>query len=892
MPEIQLTPTGNLRWIEAESADRDLLDPAVRDAFVLDWREGLFLLAARRPETAAWPSLRYWQTFSEAYVAALCHVPPEAPDTVIQAPTPEQLDAWLLGAPPLRGGEYLTAELLVEIWNGLNDWVQQALRADGSLDRFIERRAPKWRQVGRVWLHLAENKSDPEFPFAFMATYTSGLGSGGRLKHLPLGTALQQYAGAKNRAALIRLLTPVQRAAERCPWMKQLVDSGQIYQPTAWSVQRAHRLLISVPQLEACGLSVRVPDWWKARPRARVSVNIDIRDAARIGTDAMLDFDVRVALGDSLLSPRELEDLLAGDDGLVLFKGQWVEVNREKLEQALEHWRAVEKQADSGQISFIEGMRLLAGAPADLSLEPAMEAEQEWMHLQAGSRLRELLTGLRHPDQLKSVDAGAALRATLRPYQREGVNWLRFLSGLGLGACLADDMGLGKTLQVLALMLATRQGAAAAQAPSLLVVPASLLGNWRSEAERFAPTLKLQFLHPSECAADALERIALAPAAELQGVDLAVTTYSMLHRQAWLRDIGWQSVILDEAQAIKNAGTRQSKAVKHLSAHSRIALTGTPVENRLGDLWSLFDFLNPGLLGSASVFKSFVKQLEQREQVSYAPLRQLVSPYILRRMKTDRSVIADLPEKTETQCFCALTRTQARLYQQTVESMRAALGKADGIARRGLVLQTLMRLKQICNHPSQRSGDGDYVAADSGKFLRLAELCEELAERQERVLVFTQFREIIDPLVSHLAGVFQRPGLSLHGGTVVGARKAIVERFQADGGPPFLVLSLKAGGTGLNLTAASQVIHFDRWWNPAVENQATDRAFRIGQKRPVLVHKFVTAGTIEERIDAMIADKSKLADDILKADGEVNLTALADEQLLELVRLDVKRALI
>ncbi|TAM39032.1 MAG: DEAD/DEAH box helicase [Rhodanobacter sp.] len=891
MPDIQLTPAGNLRWIETESSDRDLLDPGVRDAFLLDWREGLFLLAARRPEAAAWPSLRYWQTFSEMYVAALCHVPAEMPDSVIQAPTAGQLDAWILGAPPLQGGEYLSAGLLVDIWHGLNDWVQHALRADGGLDRFMQQRAPKWRQVGRVWLHLAENRNDPELPFAFMATYTSGLGSGGRLKHLPLGTALQQYAGAKNRPALIRLLTPVQQAAARCPWMKRLVDNGQIYQPTAWSAQRAHGLLTSLPQLEECGLSVRVPDWWKARPRARVRVNIDRRDAVRMDTDAMLDFDVGVALGDRSLSAGEIEDLLAGDDGLVLLKGQWVEVDREKLQQALEHWRAVEKQARSGQISFIEGMRLLAGAPADLSLGPEIETEQVWMQVQAGSRLRELLAGLRNPGQLKTVDAGTALQATLRPYQREGVDWLRFLSGLGLGACLADDMGLGKTLQVLALMLSMRQGAAATQKPSLLVVPASLLGNWRSEAQRFAPTLKLQFLHPAECDADKLERIAGAPAAELQGVDLAVTTYSMLHRQAWLRDMGWHLVILDEAQAIKNAGTRQSKAVKQLSAHSRIALTGTPVENRLGDLWSLFDFLNPGLLGSASVFKSFVKQLEQREQVSYAPLRQLVSPYILRRMKTDRRVIADLPEKTETRCFCALSRTQARLYQQTVESMRVALASADGIARRGLVLQTLMRLKQICNHPSQRSGDGGYAAVDSGKFLRLAELCEELAERQERVLVFTQFREIIDPLVGHLAGVFQRPGLCLHGGTAVGARKAIVEHFQADGGPPFLVLSLKAGGTGLNLTAASQVIHFDRWWNPAVENQATDRAFRIGQKRPVLVHKFVTAGTIEERIDALIADKRKLADDILGADGEVNLTELADEQLLELVRLDVKRAL-
>jgi len=892
MPEIHLSPTGQLRWVEVATPGSAFPDARVSEAFRADWREGLFLLAARRSESAAWPSLRYWQALADAYLGALCHVPPGAADTAVQAPATAELERLILSAPPIQGGEYLSAGLLRGIWDGLNGWLQDALGQDGGLERLIERRAPKWRQVGRVCFHLAENKNDPAMPFAFMATYTSGLGGGGYLKHLPLGTALQQYAGAKNRAALIRLLTPVQQAAEGLPWVKDLVESGQIYKPMAWPARRAHGLLKNVPGLEECGISVRLPDWWKTRPKPQVRVNIDRRGAARLGVDAMLDFDVCVALGDETLSANDIEELLAGDDGLVLFKGQWIEVDREKLGQALEHWRKVEKQARNGQISFIEGMRLLAGAPADLSLEPQAEAERPWVHAAAGAGLRQLLAGLRNPQQLEALDAGKALRATLRPYQRVGVSWLRLLIGLGLGACLADDMGLGKTLQVLALLLCLRQGQAAARGPSLLVVPASLLGNWRSEAQRFAPSLQLRFLHPAECEPEELLRIAAAPATELQGVDLAVTTYSMLHRQPWLCQVAWQLVILDEAQAVKNPGTRQSKAVKQLPAQSRIALTGTPVENRLGDLWSLFDFLNPGLLGSAAVFKAFVKQLEQPEQNSYAPLRQLVGPYILRRMKTDRSVIADLPEKTETQCYCSLSKTQARLYQQTVDSMREALGSADGMARRGLVLQTLMRLKQICNHPSQLAGDGGYAAADSGKFLRIAELCEELAERQERVLVFTQFREIIDPLVAHLAAIFGHPGLCLHGGTAVAARKSIVERFQAVDGPPFLVLSLKAGGTGLNLTAASQVIHFDRWWNPAVENQATDRAFRIGQKRPVLVHKFVTSGTIEERIDALIADKRKLADDILGGSGEVNLTELPDEQLLELVRLDVKRALI
>ena len=591
------------------------------------------------------------------------------------------------------------------------------------------------------------------------------------------------------------------------------------------------------------------------------------------------------------LSEQELEALLASEDALVLLKGQWVEVDRDKLREAIAHWEALRKQAQDGQISFVEGMRLLAGASVDLQHEEQAEAERPWVHVAAGEAMRQMLAQLRQPGALDGVDASAGLQGTLRPYQRQGVAWLRFVTQLGLGACLADDMGLGKTIQVLALLLCLRHEAATPQrAPALLVIPASLLGNWRNEAARFAPVLNLVCLHPAETDPHTLANIAASPETHLANADLVITTYAMLSRQPWLAEHGWRLVILDEAQAIKNSTTRQSKAVRKLSAQARIALTGTPVENRLGDLWSLFDFLNPGLLGSATVFQSFVKSLQAREQHQFAPLRQLVGPYILRRLKTDRTIIADLPEKTETPRYCSLTRPQIQLYEHTVRALQAALASADGMARRGLVLQTLLRLKQICNHPSQLSGDGEYKPADSGKFLRLAEICDELAARQEKVLIFTQFREIIDPLAAHLAAVFGRGGVVLHGGTSVRKRKTLVDHFQSDDGPPFFILSLKAGGTGLNLTAASHVIHFDRWWNPAVENQATDRAFRIGQQRNVLVHKFITSGTIEERIDAMLAEKRQFADDILASDSEVNLTELPDDELLRLVRLDVTRA--
>ena len=888
---LGLTPARHLRWAPR---DGDPVPPAfarLQAAFDADWREALFTLAAERIDTHETPALRFWQEISERHLTALCHLPEHETNIQVEPPTAADCAGWILSAPPMHGGEYLSEDSLQGVWSHLDAWVREAVgTTTGGLPAFLRARAPSWHQVGRVCFHLAENRNDQERPFAFMATYASGFGASGRVKHLPLRRALQQYAGAKNRAALIALLSPIQQAAETCDWVRELVDSGDVYQPLAWTPDRAYRLLRSVPALEASGLSVRLPNWWRKRPRPQVSVTIGGTTPSMVGADALVDFDVGVALGGESLSRAELETLLDGDGELMLLKGQWVEVDRDRLREAIEHWEAVRDLAGDDGISFIEGMRLLAGASADLRHEDRTEAERPWVHVEAGDAMRGLLAGMRQPDALDPVAVGGALRTTLRPYQRDGVAWLRLLTTLGLGACLADDMGLGKTIQVLALLLGDRGEGAPPPAPALLVIPASLLGNWRREAERFAPSLALQFLHPAETDRETLADVAAAPARRLAGVDLAVTTYAMLQRQPWLADVQWRLVILDEAQAIKNPATRQSRAVRALPARARVALTGTPIENRLGDLWALFDFLNPGLLGSRDVFNGFVKELQEREEQPFAPLRRLVAPYILRRLKTDRRIIDDLPDKTETTRDCHLTRKQVALYQRVVRSMQDELEATEGIKRRGVVLRSLMRLKQTCNHPSQLAGDGDYRPGDSGKFARLAEICEELAERQERALVFTQFREIIDPLSEYLATVFGRTGLVLHGGTGVKRRQELVDRFQRDDGPPFFILSLKAGGTGLNLTAASHVIHFDRWWNPAVENQATDRAFRIGQRRNVLVHRFVTRGTIEEKIDRMIAEKRQLADDLLDGEQEVNLTELSDDELIDLVRLDVTRA--
>jgi len=859
MGEIRLTPTGQLRWESISEQPDVAVLCGLQKIFQKDCFEGLFSLAAEKYDTGTSLTLRYWQGLAEQYLTKLCHIPESANDIAIEAPSSAECSTLLLTAPPMSGGEYLTESVLQKIWADFDQWVRSAVNSSGGLAAFLHKHAIKWRQVGRVCFHLAENKADQAYPFAFMATYSTGFSSGGRLKHLPLRKALEQYAGAKDRSALIKLLSPVQQASSQVEWVSQLVESNEIYQALAWTADMAYRFLKDVPELEASGLTVRLPNWWKKRVRPAVSVTIGEKRKSTFGADAVLDFNVGVALGEEQLSPDEVEELLAGGDGLVLFKGQWIEVDSEKLQEAIKHWKKLRRQAHNGEVSFIEGMRMLAGASPDLKHEEQADQETQWVHVTAGDSMREILAGLREPDRLD--------------------------------ACLADDMGLGKTIQTLALLLCCKNiESKQANKPSLLVIPASLLGNWRSEAQRFTPSLKLTFLHPAETDRDRIDRIAECPEEMLAETDLAVTTYSMLTRQAWLRNVSWRLVILDEAQAIKNPSTRQTKAAKKLSAQARIALTGTPVENRVGDLWSLFDFLNPGLLGSATVFKTFIKTLQAREHDQFAPLRRLAGPYILRRMKTDRNIVADLPEKTEVSCYCRLSKSQIILYENTVQALKTTLRTADGMARRGAVLQSLMRLKQICNHPSQLNGDGRYAPVDSGKFIRVREICEEIASRQDKTLIFTQFREITEPLADYLAVVFGRAGLILHGGTQVRRRKKLIEQFQSDDGPPFFVLSLKAGGTGLNLTAASHIIHFDRWWNPAVENQATDRAFRIGQKRNVLVHKFVTTGTVEERIDALISEKQKMADGILASNSEEKLTELPDDEILRLVRLDVTRA--
>ena len=897
-----LTPHGHLLFVPDEDAPvlAEALQRRLTQSFARGAGHGLLQLGAGEVGTALPPALGYWRDFGVRYVTAVCAAPDPADsgdaarDVHVAVPPPEDLEALAADAPPMTGVEYLTAPVLRALWEELDAAFRVELtQSKQSLQDFLKRRHPAWNLVGRVHFNLAENRGDEAAPFAFIATYTTRLSAQAKAQHLALAQALREYSDAKNKARLLSLLVPVQRAAEHCAWLRAMVDAGEIYHPLRWTPAEAYQFLTDVPRLEAAGIVVRAPGAWRSGrpPRPQVKATVGGKAPSLLGKDALLDFSMELTLDGERLTAAEIKKLLAGSDGLQLIRGRWVEVDREKLGRMLERFHAIEQAAGEGGLGFAEAMRLVAGAAV---AEDTAAADPDWSQVVAGPWLSDTLQGLRGPEGLAHVEPGPELKGTLRPYQQAGVRWLYLLYRLGLGACLADDMGLGKTIQVLSLLLVLKRedqgeprttGVIPSGRTSLLVAPASLLANWAAEIARFAPSLNSLIAHPSAMPAAELRAL---DRERLANVDLVITSYGSLLRLPWLETLPWRLAVLDEAQAIKNPGAKQTRLAKKLDARSRIALTGTPVENRLSDLWSIFDFTHPGLLGTDKAFTTFAKRLTNAEH--FRPLRELVRPYILRRLKTDKSVIADLPDKTELKAYCHLSPAQAALYQRAVKDLAAELEDAEGIGRKGVVLSFLMRFKQICNHPSQWLGDAAWAEADSGKFARLREITEVIAAKQEKVLVFTQFREATEPIAAFLGSVFGRAGLVLHGGTAVAKRRELVRRFQEDELAPFFVLSLKAGGAGLNLTAAAHVVHFDRWWNPAVENQATDRAFRIGQTKNVLVHKFVCRGTVEDKIDQLIESKQQLVRDVLEGGAELLLTEMSDKELLELVRLDIHTA--
>jgi superfamily II DNA or RNA helicase len=835
----------------------------------------LLWLSFADPDVHLAPTLAFWRDMAVRFAEKLAHLPDleDVRDNATVALEDDDVERWLAIAPLCPGAEYLNRHFLMRVWSSLHDSFRRLIRAyDGTVEAFIHTYRPTLQLAGRIFFHLVEHTKG-DAPFAFLATYSTRMGGDGAARHLPLKYALQEYRNDRDK--LLELLGTVHRAARDSTLLPPLLDSGEIFHPLGWGPQEAYTFLQEVPLYERSGILCRIPNWWSAKAAgASLRVTLGTAAPAFVGMDALLHCVPSLSLNGVPITADEARHLLQASEGLALIKNKWVVVDKDKLQQTLAAYEKVRTLLEDGGLTLREALAL--------QLSPATLLGDEHAGIDIGvsygAWCEDVTRKLLNPHLVTAVAPADTFRATLRPYQQTGLNWVGFLDSLGFGACLADDMGLGKTIQLLAFLSVKKQQ----NATSLLVVPASLIANWRSEIDKWYPELAYHIAHPGSMPNS--DKAALSTEAVSQ-YDLVITTYAMVQRYDVLQTFHWDYVILDEAQAIKNPGTHQARAVKKLHAANRIILTGTPMENRLSDLWSLFDFLNPGLLGNLKEFKTFANTLKD-DPAGYGRLRQVIRPYVLRRLKTDTSIISDLPDKVEMKTFAALSKQQIVLYRELLDDIKDFLEHSEGIQRRGLILSSLMKCKQICNHPDQFLGTGAFDEQQSGKFQRLRELCETVLEKREKMLIFTQFKEITAALHAFLTGIFGRDGVVLHGSVPVKQRQALVDAFQRrDTYMPFMVLSLKAGGVGLNLTEANHVVHFDRWWNPAVENQATDRVFRIGQKKNVVVHKFITQGTIEEKIDAMLEDKARLTGAVITAGGEGWITELGNDQLLELFSL-------
>lgn len=774
----------------------------------------------------------------------------------------EEKDKLLLAVPFAVGSEYITQWWLEHIFEQLNQIFQMEMKSyEGTVALYLEEKNQTLRVPERVFFHLVENKN-ADYPFAFMATYASKK-EDGKVAHMPLKYALTEYK--QDRDKLLKLLSCLNKAAEVSDLIAGFMESGEMFYPLQLTAEEAYEFLKQIEAIESVGIMCRIPNWWKKRASSiNVTLQLGEEKASMLGFDTLITLQPQLTVDGEVLSRAEIQKMLSQAEGLAFLKGKWVEVNHKRLERLL-------KQMEEGpeEITFMDALRLEMGNEQKHADVGALITNGKW--------LSGLLQKLRQPQSIAHSPLPNSFLATLRPYQENGYAWLNYMNELGFGACLADDMGLGKTVQVLAYLEQMRKSKE--DSHCLLVVPASLLGNWEKETGKFAPEMDYQILH--------------GKTSEKLGIDyskrdvfLTITTYGMVSRIQELKETVWDCVILDEAQAIKNPLTKQTKEIKKLQTSMRIAMTGTPIENDLTNLWSLFDFLNKGLMGTSKEFREYCKGLSEHPE-GYGKLKLMISPFMLRRLKTDKTIIADLPQKIETLDYVTLSKKQVVLYRKIVSDMEEKLMESEeGIQRKGIVLSTIMKLKQVCNHPDQYLGQQTYTENESGKFAMLKEICETIYEKRERVLIFTQFKEITEYLAEYLEGIFHTKGYVLHGGTPVKERSKIVEAFQGEKYVPFLVLSVKAGGTGLNLTKANHVIHFDRWWNPAVENQATDRAFRIGQQKNVIVHKLVCRNTIEEKIDQIISGKVQLANDVIGSGGENWITQLSDAELMNLLKLE------
>lgn len=710
----------------------------------------------------------------------------------------------------------------------------------------------------------------------------------------------------------------LQNLGKACTLFPPLTRALQESTPTdvLLNTNEAYLLLRQTSTLfEKSGFGVILPPWWTfslTSPGLRLCVSSppNLTQNSVLGLQHLLEYRWEISLGEQIIDVEGFRKLAAQEVPLVQMNGRWIELPQRKINSTLQFLDAHKSQP---KMRLIEALRLGSGVlgwekESDSNLLPVV-------NLTTTGWLRQLLETSSYP--LPKASQPANFHGMLRPYQEEGLSWLFFLGQLGIGGCLADDMGLGKTVQLLALLLCEREFAnAEAQKgrlpPTLLIVPMSILDNWFNEAQKFAPILQVHLHHgPQRLTGDAfIEKVKQS--------DVIISTYSLAHRdEALFSRIRWGRIALDEAQNIKNLGTRQTQAIRRLSqAHPllpetgtetnnfhRLALTGTPLENHLEELWSIFDFLNPGYLGSLSQFRtSFAVPIERyKDKDAERKLSDLVKPFLLRRLKSDPKVISELPEKIEMTEYTFLSREQALLYQNVLDGMFPQVEGSAGIHRKGLVLATITKLKQICDHPELFLKQRNLLKTPnlpalsslcqrSGKLNRLEELLETILAEGDKTLIFTQYAQMGHLLQLYLQERFGKETLFLHGTLVRSARNEIVKRFQRDNGPQIFVLSLKVGGFGLNLTQANQVIHYDQWWNPAVEEQATDRAYRIGQKRNVQVRKLICKGTLEEKIASMLQQKRHLAHSIVGSTTSM-VTEMSTAELKQLLQLNTENFL-
>lgn len=765
-----------------------------------------------------------------------------------------EIDDILEDTPYLIGKEFINKKWLQNHFRHLNEVFYAEINTfNGGISEYFQSKNKKIIVPSRIYFHLVENKKENKYPFAFLATYSEL--KDGKVVYYPLKFALTEFKSDKNK--LNKLISSITDVSKDSEFIRNFINSGEIFYPLNFTEEEAYIFLKELDIYEQNGIICRIPNWWASRKSGN-KITIDIKEKLNEGTGMMNPYAI-ISIVPSIIyngieiSKQEITELLNRNEGLANIKGKWIDNDHQKLRKILNEYEYYSKDGTS----LSEILQIMSGVKENENGETiGIEfTRKDWLK--------------RFIDKQFSSDIQNNLsrnfNGILRPYQYDAFKWLYGMNRLNFGVCLADDMGLGKTIELLSFLDKYKEENGK---NVLLIVPASLIENWKSEIRKFTPDIDCFVLRGQN---------------QLQfgktNAFLTITTYQTAVKSEYLDTINWDIVILDEAQAIKNSDTQTTRKIKKLNTRMRIALTGTPIENNLLNLWSIFDFINPGLLGTRKQFKDFSRTLELNFD-NFSNFKSIIEPFILRRLKTDKSIINDLPDKLENDIIINLSKEQVILYKERVSELEETLKyEKSEFEKKGKVLNAIMALKQICNHPSQYLGKNDYKLEESGKFIELKSICETIYEKREKVLVFTQFKEIIPALNNLLKEVFKQEGYCIDGDTSLANRNLYVNNFQ-NKDIPYMILSVKTGGVGLNLTSAQNVIHFDRWWNPAVEDQATDRTYRIGQKNNVSVYKFISANTIEDIINQMLKVKKDLADKYINSISNDVLNKLSTEELL------------